>query len=120
MGNSFHFAEQDKLESSRALATMLRIISDFFEDHMLKHPGFTTTNATDNSGIFRETFPYFVHMTYVILLEMKEQDRFDHLPTASASPVLDKEVEALLSILSFSAEHWQIARKLGHCLVYDV
>ena len=112
MSNSFHFSEQDNLESTRALETMLRILSDFFDDHLFKHPGFTIANATGDSGIFRETFPYFVHMTYVILLEMKEHSRFDRPPTAPASSPLEKEVEALWSILNFSAEHWQIARKL--------
>lgn len=112
MSNSFHSSEQDKLESTRALETMLRILSDFFEDHLFKHPGFTIANATGDSGMFRETFPYFVHMTYVILLEMKEHGRFDQLPAASASSPLEKEVEALWSILNYSAEHWQIARKL--------
>lgn len=116
MSNSFHFSEQDKLESTRALETMLRILSDFFEDHLYKHPGFTISNATDDSGIFRETFPYFVHMTYVILLEMKERGRFDQLPTASAISPMGKEVEALWSILEFSAAHWQIARKLKRLL----
>lgn len=113
MSNSFHFSEQDKLESSRALETMLRILSDFFDDHLFKNPGFTIANATGENGIFRETFPYFVHMTYVILLEMKEHGRFDQLPTSSP---MEKEVEALWSILNFSAEHWQIARKLTICL----
>ncbi|KAF3384150.1 hypothetical protein DPV78_012851 [Talaromyces pinophilus] len=109
MSNSFHFSEQDKLESTRALETMLRILSDFFDDHLFKHPGFTIANATGDSGIFRETFPYFVHMTYVILLEMKEHGRLDQPPTAPASSPLEKEVEALWSILNFSGEHWQIA-----------
>lgn len=113
MSNSFHFSEQDNLESTRALETMLRILSDFFDDHLFKHPGFTIANATGDSGIFRETFPYFVHMTYVILLEMKEHGRFDQPPTTPASSPLEKEVEALWSILNFSAEHWQIARKLA-------
>lgn len=117
MSNSFHFSEQDKLESTRALETMLRILSDIFEDHLFKHPSFTIANATDESGIFRETFPYFVHMTYVILLEMREHGRFDQLPTASAISPLEKEVVALWSILDFSAAHWQIARKLKRLFV---
>lgn len=112
MSNSFHFSKQDKLESTRALETMLRILSDFFDDHLFKHPGFSIANATHDSGIFRETFPYFVHMTYVILLELREHGRFNQIPTASATPPLGKEVEALWSILEFSGEHWQIARKL--------
>ncbi|KAE8550225.1 hypothetical protein EYB25_006446 [Talaromyces marneffei] len=110
MSNSFHFSEQDKLESSRALETMLRILSDFFDDQLFKNPGFIIASPTDDNGIFRETFPYFVHMTYVILLELKEHGRFEQLPTSSEAPPLEKEVEALWSILNFAAEHWQIAR----------
>ncbi|EED15910.1 hypothetical protein TSTA_010280 [Talaromyces stipitatus ATCC 10500] len=111
MSNSFHFPEHDKLESSKAIETMLRILSDFFDDHLFKNPGFTMAHTAGPEGIFRETFPYFVHMTYVILLQMREHGRFDRLPSSYPSSLpLEKEVEALWAILNFSAEHWQIAR----------
>uniref|UniRef100_A0A093V5K4 Uncharacterized protein n=1 Tax=Talaromyces marneffei PM1 TaxID=1077442 RepID=A0A093V5K4_TALMA len=120
LSNSFHFSEQDKLESSRALETMLRILSDFFDDQLFKNPGFIIASPTDDNGIFRETFPYFVHMTYVILLELKEHGRFEQLPTSSEAPPLEKEVEALWSILNFAAEHWQIARTVASNWLFQV
>lgn len=113
------------MESSRAICTILRVLSDFMDDHMAKNPNFSFIQGKVNdSGMFTETFPYFVHMVYVLVLEMQEHRRI-HSPSSSSSSQMsvweersdasdlafEKEISALLLILRYSAQHWEMSRK---------
>jgi hypothetical protein len=123
--NAFHFPEQDRAESSKAIETILRVLSDFFDDFRRTNPQFDISGngnvSHTHSGLFTDTFPYFIHMIYVVLLEMQEYRHLTQSPTdsyttddgsdMSSSSAFEREIGALRMILQSSTQRWQMSRK---------
>ncbi|OKL58732.1 hypothetical protein UA08_06321 [Talaromyces atroroseus] len=121
----FIFTEQERLESFKAIETMLRVISDFFEDFALQNPDLdinenSKSNHETNSGMIADTFPYMIHLVYVLLLKMREHryipeslsridkaEKESHFPSA---PTFEREIKALHTMLHHSSKRWQISR----------
>lgn len=129
LNSPFLFTEQDRIESSKAIETMLRVISDFFENFLLQNPNFDINENSSfshdlDNGIVSDTFPYFIHMSYVLLLEMREHRDMSQSPSelykieaeshSSSESAFERESTALRNILQYSAKRWQISRKYTH------
>ncbi|OJJ44382.1 hypothetical protein ASPZODRAFT_135200 [Penicilliopsis zonata CBS 506.65] len=101
------FSQQDYLESSRAIETILKVLSD-----LAQHRAESAISGEDNE-LDAEQFPYFIHMIYQLLIEMRQQPRLQYRPATDTVPshAFEKEMSLLYGILLKQTDRWQISRE---------
>ncbi|PLB54044.1 hypothetical protein P170DRAFT_397049 [Aspergillus steynii IBT 23096] len=93
------FSQQDRFDSSSAIETVLTVLSD------LAHHRFQDATPEENAALYREPFPYFIHMVYQAMVELIRLQR----TSQTKSDAFQTQMSIIWRTLQSQSSRWKIA-----------